>query len=82
MLMVSDKIKPLRGIGNLIGMLFYKVSSNHPGVGMERRRESKNIKLLVDCGTEPDYCGGLAERGCCSKKQDQTTLEEKGAKRR
>lgn len=51
MLMLSDKIKPLRCIGNLTGMLFYKVSSNHPGVGMERRRESKNIKVLVVCRT-------------------------------
>lgn len=81
MLMLSDKIKPLRCIGNLTGMLFYKVSSNHPGVGMERRRESKNIKVLVVCRTVRDSCKGLAERGCCSKKQDQTTVKGRGAKR-
>lgn len=45
-------------------MLFYKVSSNHSRVRIERRKESKNIKDLVVCETGSDYRGGLAERGC------------------
>lgn len=62
-------------------MLSYKVSSNHSGISIERRRrESKNIKGLVVCETGADYCEG-AERGCCSKKQDQTTVEGRGAKK-
>lgn len=62
-------------------MLFYKVSSNHYGISIERRRrESKNIKGLVVCETGSDYCE-VAERGCCSKKQDQTTVEWRGAKK-
>lgn len=63
-------------------MLFYKVSSNHSGISLERRRrKSKNTKGLVVCEIGSDYCE-VAERGCCSKKQDQTTVEERGGKKK
>lgn len=46
-----------------------------------KKRESKNIKGLVVCETGSDYCE-VAERGCYSKKQDQTTVEGRGAKKK
>lgn len=45
-----------------MGMLFYKVPSNHSGRGKEKKRKMKIEKGLVICKTESDPCEGLMIR--------------------